>query len=270
MKDYLADLIRHTPSPWQARNVVREYLQARILEVLQQEGAMLALAFHGGTALRFLYHIPRYSEDLDFAREREEAPYDFRGYLRAVQRTLGAEGYEISLKVNDRKVVHSAFVRFRGLLHELRLSPHPDEVLAVKVEVDTRPPAGAGLEVTLVRRHVTLRLQHHDKPSLLAGKLHAILQRPYLKGRDVYDLLWFLSDPTWPPPNFVMLNNALHQTGWQGPQVTEANWREVVWQRLAALPWDRVVDDVRPFLEREADVTLLTKENLARVLGVGV
>jgi len=138
------------------------------------------------------------------------------------------------------------------------------------VEVDTRPPAGAGLEVTLVRRHVTLRLQRHDKPSLLADKLHAILQRPYLKGRDVYDLLWFLSDPTWPPPNFVMLNNALHQTGWQGPQVTEANWREVVWQRLAALPWDRVVDDVRPFLEREADVALLTKENLARVLGIRV
>ncbi len=51
--------------------------------------------------------------------------------------------------------------------------------------------------------------------------------------------------------------------------MTEANWREVVWQRLAALPWDRVVDDVRPFLEREADVALLTQENLARVLGVG-
>ncbi len=266
MKDYLADLVRSAISIWQARNLVREYLQARILEVLQREGAMLALAFHGGTALRFLYRIPRYSEDLDFAWERKEAPYDLRGYLQAVRRMLEAEGYDITLRVNDRKVVHSAFVRFRGLLHELRLSPYPDEVLAVKVEVDTRPPAGAGLEVTFVRRHVTLRLQHHDKASLLAGKLHAILQRPYLKGRDVYDLLWFLSDPTWPPPNLTMLNNALRQTGWRGPTVTWANWREVVWQRLAALPWDRVIEDARPFLEREADVALLTRENVTRVL----
>ena len=49
-----------------------------------------------------------------------------------------------------------------------------------------------------MRRHVTLRLHHHDRASLLAGKLHAILQRPYTKGRDLYDLIWYLSDPTWP------------------------------------------------------------------------
>jgi predicted nucleotidyltransferase component of viral defense system len=52
------------------RNLVREYLQARILESLQRAGAMVPLAFHGGTALRFLYAIPRYSEDLDFALEK--------------------------------------------------------------------------------------------------------------------------------------------------------------------------------------------------------
>jgi hypothetical protein len=59
----------------------------------------------------------------------------------------------------------------------------------VKIEVDTPPPAGAGLETTLIRRHVTLRLQHHDRASLLAGKLPALFQRRYVKGRDLYDLL---------------------------------------------------------------------------------
>jgi hypothetical protein len=95
----------------------------------------------------------------------------------------------VGLKVNDRKVVHSAFVRFAGLLYELDLSPHRDEVLAVKIEVDTNPPVGAVLATTVIRRHVILHLQHHDRSSLLAGKLHAILQRPTLKGRDMYDLL---------------------------------------------------------------------------------
>lgn len=59
-----------------------------------------------------------------------------------------------------------------------------------------------------------LNLLHYDKSSLLAGKLHAVLTRKYTKGRDLYDLMWYLSDPTWPAPNLIQLNNALKQTGW--------------------------------------------------------
>ena len=103
---------------------------------------MIPLAFHGGTALRFLYNSQRYSEDLDFALERVKDQYDFRAYLKAIRSGLTAEGYTIELKVSDQKVVHSAFVRFAGLLNELGLSPFRAEVLAVKIEVDTNPPAG--------------------------------------------------------------------------------------------------------------------------------
>ena len=266
MKEYLADLIHTSPTPAQARNVTREYLQARILGALQRAGAMIPLAFHGGTALRFLFASARYSEDLDFALEGASDPYDFRAYLRVIQGEFAAEGYALDLKVNDRKVVHSAFIRFPGLLHELGLSPHRSEVLAIKIEVDTNPPAGAVLTTSLVRRHVTLQLQHHDRASLLAGKLHAILQRPYVKGRDLYDLLWFLSDPDWPAPNLVLLNHALQQTGWRDEPLTEGNWREAVRRRLQAVRWDQVVSDVRPFLEPSADPALLTQENLLRVL----
>ena len=195
MKDYLATLVRAAPTPAHGRNVAREYLQARFLGALQRAGAMIPLAFHGGTALRFLYATARYSEDLDFALESARSQYDLRAYLRVIQTELQAEGYTVTIRVSDRKVVHSAWVRFPGLLYELDLSPHRDETLAVKLEVDTNPPAGAGLATTVVRRHVILQLQHHDRASLLAGKLHAILQRPYLKGRDLYDLLWYLSDP---------------------------------------------------------------------------
>ncbi|MCL4871675.1 MAG: nucleotidyl transferase AbiEii/AbiGii toxin family protein, partial [Anaerolineae bacterium] len=63
------------------RTLVREYLQMRILQSLQNAGAMIPLAFHGGTALRILYQLPRYSEDLDFALERQPEQYDFRKYL---------------------------------------------------------------------------------------------------------------------------------------------------------------------------------------------
>ncbi len=203
---------------WITRNqrLAREYLQARILAALQRCGAMIPLAFHGGTALRFLYSHGRYSEDLDFALQGNRQGYDFRGYLQAIRNELTPEGYSIELKVSDQKTVHSAFVRFPGLLYDLGLSGQRSETLAIKLEVDTNPPGGAVLVTSVVRRFFMFQIQHHDKASLLSGKLHAFLQRSYTKGRDIYDLLWYLSDPAWPQPNLILLNNALAQTGWPG------------------------------------------------------
>ena len=117
-----------------------------------------------------------------------------------------------------------------------------------------------------MRRHVLLRLQHHDRASLLAGKLHAILQRPYTKGRDLYDLIWYLSDREWPTPNLTLLNAVLEQSHWIGEVLTEQTWRGVVSSRLQALDWERALADVRPFLEREEDVEWLAIENAVQLL----
>ena len=266
MKEYLLSLVQTSSSPVAALNLTREYLQALILQGLQRAGAMTVIAFHGGTALRFLYSLPRYSEDLDFALERRSELYDFRSIIQDVRKDLQSQGYTITLKVSDQKTVHSAFIRFQGLLYEMKLSPHQDEVLAVRLEVDTNPPAGAGLETSLVRRHVLLNLQHHDRASLLAGKLHAALQRPYLKGRDLYDLVWYLSDKSWPEPNLVLLNNALRQTGWAGPILSVENWRQLVRSKLEAVTFEDALKDVRPFLGSREDIELVTKENLLRLL----
>lgn len=266
MKEHLAELVRQTADPVRGRNVAREYLQARILGALQRARAFIPLAFHGGTALRFLYNTGRYSEDLDFALERPAADYDFRVCLQAIRAELAPEGYAVELKVSDQKTIQSAFVRFPGLPHALGLSPHRTEVLAVKIEVDTRPPAGATLATTLIRRHVLVQIQHHAPASLLAGKLHAVLQRPYLKGRDLYDLVWYLSAPEWPAPNLTLLNNALHQTNWAGPPLTDTTWRGVVRQRLEQINWGEALADVRPFIERPAEAELLTLDNLRRLL----
>ena len=270
MKEYLAERVRGSDGvagdEVATRNLVREVLQANVLASLQRAGAMIPLAFHGGTALRFLYSINRFSEDLDFALERPGRGYDLRRYLRTIRTNFEREGYTVDLKASDKKIVHAAFVRFRGLLHELGLSPHRTETLAIKIEVDTRPPNGAALATTVVRRHATLQLQHHDRASLLAGKAHAVLQRGYTKGRDLYDLQWYLSDPAWPAPNLAMLNNALAQSGWEGPELDGNNWSAVLEQRLQAMDWAKAIDDVRPFVEAPADLALLTRDNLSSLL----
>jgi hypothetical protein len=249
------------------RNLVREYLQARILQCLQESGAFLGWAFLGGTALRFLYGIPRYSEALDFSLMAQQAPVVFRAALLDIRKRMEAEAYTVELKVNDRKTVNSAFVHFPGLLHELGLSPRASEVLAVKLELDANPTTGAVVATTIIRRFVALNLPHYDQASLLAGKLHAILSRPYIKGRDLYDLVWFLSDPSWPAPNWALLNAALAQTRWPGPELSAANWVEVLTGRLEAVNWREALQDVRPFLEREAELALLSEENCLRLLG---
>lgn len=268
MKEILQQLVAEARTAQDGRHIAREYLQARVLAAMQQAGAFSVLAFHGGTALRFLYQIPRYSEDLDFALEKSSRRYDFQRYLREVKRRMEAEAYQLSVRLRDERVVDNAFIRFRGLLYELGISPHADEVLAVKVEVDTNPPAGATLETTVVRRHVLLHLQHHDRSSLLAGKLHALLQREYLKGRDLYDLYWYLANPDWPEPNLSLVNNALAQSGWSHAPLTADTWRRAVWERLDGIRWADAIRDVRPFLMDSADASLLTPETMRQLLGV--
>ena len=163
-----------------ARNLAREFLQASILAALQRAGAMVGLAFQGGAALRFLYSIRRYSEDLDFALERAGAGYDFRAYLEAVRADLRRDGYDVDVtRVSDLRACTAPSCAFPGcstswLYPVTARRPCPSSSSWI-----SRPPMGAVLETTVVRRHALLRIQHHDRASLLARKLHAILQRPY-------------------------------------------------------------------------------------------
>lgn len=266
MKAQLEQLIRSVDSPLQRRNIAREYLQARLMAVLQRGGAFIPLAFQGGTALRFLYNLPRHSEDLDFTLEKSNDKFDFERYISAGEREFGKEGYVVDTKVSTKKVVRSCFFRFRGLLHDLGLTSNRDEVLSIKLEIDTHPPKGAILDVTTVRKYVLLRIQHHDRSSLLAGRIHAILSRKYTKGRDIYDLMWYLSDRSWPEPNLELLNNALKQTGWDGVNITSTNWRSVLAQCVSELDWKNVRGDVLPFLEQPEEADLLDKDTILGLL----
>ncbi len=265
MKDHLRNILDAVSSDLLRVSVSREYLQARVLQCLQEDGVFMRWAFLGGTALRFLYAIPRYSEDLDFSALEASSEVGFRSALRRVRTAFEAEGYEITVKANEQKTVASAFVRFPGLLYELGLSPHASQALSIKIEVDTNPPAGAVTRTTLVRRHVPVNLLHYDRSSLLAGKLHAVLSRPWVKGRDLYDIIWYLADRSWPEPNLGLLNSALAQTDWKGRPLTNADWRGVLGDKLRTLDWERARNDVFPFLEREGDIDLVT---LDKALGL--
>ncbi len=266
MKEFLRQQVNQINDPLLKTNLTREYLQARTLQILQEQGAFLNWAFLGGTALRFLYGIPRYSEDLDFSLINPSRPCLFEEILKKVKTRFESENYEVNIKVSREKTVRSAFIKFSGLLFEMGISPHKSEVLSIKLEVDTNPPPGAVIETTLCRRFVTVNVTHYDKASLLAGKLHAVLTRQYAKGRDWYDLVWYFADRTWPAPNFCLLNSALAQTGWNGPELSAKILPPVLAERLGGLDWKEIRADVTAFLERPEELNLLTKENVLKLV----
>ncbi len=266
MKDYLKQQIETIEDTNLARCITREYLQARLLECLQENGAFVNWVFVGGTALRFLYLMPRFSEDMDFSLAEPCVEDNFTELMKKAKAGFQAEDYSVTIKAKTEKTVKSAFIKFDGLLFEIGLSPHRSEVISIRVEIDTNPPAGANLETSVVRRHCLLNLQHYDKSSLLAGKLHALLTRKSVKGRDMYDLMWYLSDRTWPVPDITLLNNALKQTDWPGSEITADNWRKETVLRVSQYDWDKVIADAHPFVERQNDLQMLNRQNLIKLL----
>jgi hypothetical protein len=267
MKEQLFHLVQDSADHLQGRNISREYLQALVLKCLQRSGAMVLLAFKGGTALRFLHNSRRYSQDLEFALQGGLANFEFQKFLRDIQSDLRDQGYALEIKMSDAEPIKEAFVSFPGLLYDLQLSHDPGDDFSIKIDIDTDPPPGAGLEITLIRKHVLLRLFHYDRATLFAEKMSEILGRVDLKGRDMYDLVWYLCDPAWPAPNLALLNNALGTGGWNDAPVRADTWVNVLEEHLASVYWENVVEDVRPYLEPGDDILpLLNRETLKRLL----
>jgi hypothetical protein len=266
VKDIAIDIVASLPAGASGLNVLREYVQSRILGSMQSARAMGPLAFMGGTALRFVYRVPRYSEDLDFTYERMELPFSFRDMLAYIRRDLEGQGYEIKLTLNDTHVVEKSFIGFVGLLAEAGLSPHVDQVLWVKLEVDTNPPAAAGLDVSRIDRFGPLRIQHHNLPTLFAGKLAALLCREYTKGRDLYDLMWYLMRVPPLEPNGAFLEHALRQSRPELAGETSAEWTGLLRGRLAAVHWADARRDVAPFLEDRRGLELIAFETFEDLL----
>ncbi len=265
MKDYILELVSQKEGYNTKLNLMREYLQAYILRVMHDEGAFRSAAFLGGTALRFLYNLPRFSEDLDFSLAGRHQ-INFSALLKKIMFELEAAGYNVEIVYNDKKIVNSAFIRFSGLMFEAGISPLKSQKFSVKIEIDNNPPLGAVPEVKIVNKYFPISFLSYEVNSLFAGKLHALLSRKYAKGRDYFDLGWYLAKWKDLRPNLKLLANALHQTGWKKAMPTEATWRQIVYKTINKVDWNIVKKDVENFLENQTDLGIFTKENVLGVL----
>ena len=266
MRDYVLELAAKQNGMNAKLNTMREYLQAYILRIMHEKGIFSFAAFIGGTALRFLHNLPRYSQDLDFSLETSKK-LAFASLMKRIKGELFLAGYDISITFNDEKTVQSAFIKFRGLMKDAGISAFAEQNLLVEIKVDINPPQGAITETRVVNRYFPLSFLTYTKESLFAGKLHAVLSREYTKGRDFFDIGWYLSRWKDLSPNITLLTNALKQAGWKKEYPTKNTWRDIVYEVVNKTDWRKVKKDVENFLERPRDLDIFTKENVINLLG---
>jgi predicted nucleotidyltransferase component of viral defense system len=243
-------------SALEEEQALREISQEIILAGLGRTDFFNRAGFQGGTCLRIFHGLSRFSEDLDFALGEPDPTFALHPYLEQVCDELSAYGYE--LEIDDRsksnQTVKKAFLKddsLGTLLHlDYRPRSGPFRKLRVKLEVDTNPPVGASYEMPVLDYPFPSAVRVFDPSSLFAGKIHALLCRGYLKGRDWYDFIWYTSRRTL--INHDLLSAALRQTGpWQGQELrTDPEWCVARLRgKIESMDWEQARRDVRRFIK---------------------
>lgn len=253
-------------------HALREILQEYILAALARTDYFTKVSFHGGTHLRIFHGLRRFSEDLDFALLRPNAAFELKPYLDKVAEELEAVGLSVEIKDKSKAgvTVKKGFLKDDSLVRIVQLrylqnigSRQTPRKLTIKIEVDANPPVGATHETQLLRFPFRAPVTNFDLPSSFAGKMHALLCRTYVKGRDWYDFDWYVAEGV--RLNHGLLASALDQQGpWTKRQVvTDDAWvyRELM-KVIDQLDWDKSRDDVAAFVPSD-ELAVLDNFNAA-------
>lgn len=247
----------------QRQNAAKEALQECILAALAQAGLLRSTAFIGGTALRILHGLPRFSEDLDFIWVQGEPQVE--AWLKTITRYLGKIGVTPHARLDP---IHNDPVSGKRT-QTLYLSAtaaafakFAREGLQISFEFDFDPPEHVRPEVrTLAVANTQATIPTLELPSLMAGKLHILLtRRDREKGRDWYDYLWYRDHDV--VPNVAQLQSAIDQTTKKPPAVY---WMSYLRQRLSEVNWLNIQNDVKPFLENPKDIGRLNEVSLGNM-----
>ena len=242
-------------------NALKEIAQEIALMALSRAGFFRVAAFQGGTCLRILYGLERFSEDLDFVLEQPDKLFQWSKYIDNIREEFNLYGYK--LEIGDRhkleKTVKIAFLKADSIGGMLIIKDSRTNriKLKIKLEIDTNPPQGSLYELKYLDFPLPYSVKTQDLSSLFAGKCHALLCRDYIKGRDWYDFIWYISRQT--PINFNLLKNAIFQAGpWQSQNldVTQEWFLHELTNKINTIDWNQAKQDVARFLRPRELATL--------------
>lgn len=253
------------------------------LREIMQEIALLGLwrskffenaAFYGGTAMRILYGLDRFSEDLDFSLLKPMPQFDISKYLAALQKELEAFGFDVRVEQKNKAVrsaVQSAFLKANTLnqllvietaeqiLHEVPRG----QVLKIKLEVDTDPPQGFSTRTKYLLQPIPFAVRAYALPDLFAGKMHAVLCRKWrnrVKGRDWYDLVWYVANH--PEVHLAHLEQRMRQSGhWKEEKALSVeSFDTIIQNAVDRLDVDQARKEVEPFVSNPVSLEIWSRD----------
>jgi hypothetical protein len=236
-------------------NALKEIVQEIILFALWQADFFEVAAFQGGTSLRILHGLNRFSEDMDFILLEPDAAFSWQPFLEKlgeISKEFGIEPEALD-KARMEQRVKKAVIKDTSIASQLNLRFMDDlngRKLKIKLEIDCNPPAGSGFEYSYLDFPVDFEVCHQDMSSNFALMIHALLCRGYLKGRDWYDFSWYIAQGV--KPNLLLLQNALVQYGpWQGEalEIDEMWLVNAMREKIASIDWKDAAADVERFLK---------------------
>jgi len=262
-------LARYSPKTAQDyENALKEIIQEITLAGLSRTNFFDKAAFYGGTALRIFYGLPRFSEDLDFTLLKRQPDFKLNSYFKAVEDLLTSFDFEVhieSVEKDEDRAIESAFLRANTQIHLLKIeSAKPfirnishNKAMSVKFEVDVLPPLGFKTEVKILLPPVTASVKVLKPESLFAGKMHAILFRKWkkrIKGRDFYDLLWYLGQGISIDLNYLETKMREGGTFEKNEKLLPTHVQKLLNERIKSINWDNAKQDVMKFLRDPQEV----------------
>lgn len=261
-------------------NALREIIQEIALLGLWRSKFFEHSAFYGGTALRVIYELDRYSEDLDFSLLKPDDRFSLGAYAGSLQREINSFGFQVDFERRRKSLqtpIESAFLKtntYKQLIiieasEDLLRDLHPLKNLKIKLEVDTDPPGGFETETRYVLQPFPFSVRIFSLPDLFAGKLHAVLCRHWrsrVKGRDWYDLIWYASKH--PEVRLSHLEARMRQSGnyCEERPLSAEKLRRLLREAVDTLNVAKSRQEVSPFVRDHRALDVWSREFFADVV----
>lgn len=264
----------HCVSDTDFENALKEIMQEVALVGLWRAKFFEHAAFYGGTALRILYGLKRFSEDLDFSLLETNNTFKLDTYLKAIQEELTAFGFDTEIIIKNKNIdtdIQSAFLKANTQRHLMLIQApetiqrltHGKKQLKIKLEVDTDPPGGFNTETKALIKPIPFWIKSYSLPDLFAGKISALLCRQWqtrIKGRDWYDFLWFVQTNT--PIHINHLEKRLRQFGYYQNKMPlhATDVKHFLVEKIKQLDIELAKNDIRAFINNASDLEGWSKE----------
>jgi len=255
-------------------HALREIMQEIVLLGMWRARFFEHAAFYGGTALRILYGLDRFSEDLDFSLLSPMHDFDINKYSSALEKELSAFGFDVRVEKKNKAVttaVQSAFLKANTFNELLVITPDASiargvprgQLLKIRLEVDTDPPPGFFTESRYLLQPIPFALRIYTLPDLFAGKMHAVLCRKWknrVKGRDWYDLVWYAANH--PELRLFHLEQRMRQSGHWPNSLTmdESAFRKLLRDRIDSLDVGQARHEAEPFVKHPRALEIWSRE----------